>query len=348
MPTITIIGLGLIGTSMGLAIKKSQIKNTTLVGYETHRETAIRSKKRGAVDKVERYLPAAVENSHLVILATPVMAIQPILREIAPHLKSGAIVTDTASTKSAVMQWAEEILPNSVSFIGGHPMAGKTDAGPDAAEATMFTNAVYCLTPSKSADRPSVDAVEGLAKAVGAFPYFIDAGEHDGYVAGISHLPIALSAALVQVTSNSPSWSEMGKLASSGFRDVSRLALGDPIMNHDIFVSNRTAISHWIAELVKELNGIQKLLEETPGETNDAGIQNMFRDVWEKRLNWMIGADAQENPLDELPSTADALARSLAGEWVVRKLDDLEPFKEKSSNPNPDNPERKRKGWLRR
>ncbi len=348
MPTITIIGLGLIGTSMGLAIKNSPIKNTTIIGHETHRETAIRSQKRGAVDKIERHLPTAIETAHLVILATPVMAMQTIFRDIAPHLKPGTIVTDTASTKSAVMQWADEILPTSVSFIGGHPMAGKTDSGPDAAEASLFTNAVYCLTPNKNADRPSVDAVEGLAKAVGSYPYFIDPGEHDGYVAGISHLPIALSTALVQATAKSPSWSEMSKLASSGFRDVSRLALGDPIMNHDIFVSNRTAISHWIAELVTELNEIQKLLEETPGETNDPAIQNLFRTVWERRINWMTGADAQENPLEALPSTAESLARSLAGEWVVRKLDDLDPFQEKSSNPNPDQPQRKRKGWLRR
>ena len=128
----------------------------------------------------------------------------------------------------------------------------------------MFENAVYCLTPNKNADAPSVNAVEGLAKAVGAYPYFIDPGEHDGYVAGISHLPIAISTALVRATAKSPSWSEMSKLASSGFRDVSRLALGDPIMNHDIFVSNRTAISHWIGTLVTELNGIRELLEETP------------------------------------------------------------------------------------
>ena len=348
MPTITIIGLGLIGTSMGLAIKNSNLKNTTIIGHEIHRQTAIRSQKLGAVDKVERYLPSAVENAHMVILATPVMAIKTVFREMAPHLKPGTIITDTASTKSAVMQWADEILPSSVPFVGGHPMAGKTDAGPDAAEATMFENAVYCLTPSKNADGPSVNAVEGLAKAVGAYPYFIDPGEHDGYVAGISHLPIAISTALVRATAKSPSWSEMSKLASSGFRDVSRLALGDPIMNHDIFVSNRTAISHWIGTLVTELNGIRELLEETPGETHDVAIQTMFRDVWEKRLNWMTGADAQENPLEELPSTAESLARSLAGEWVVRKLDDLDPFQEKGSNQKPYTPPQKRRGWLRR
>ena len=346
MPTIAIIGLGLIGTSMGLAIKNSQLKDITIIGHEVHRPTAVRSKKRGAVDKVERYLPAAVENPHMVILATPVMAIQAVFREIAPHLKPGTIITDTASTKTAVMQWAEEILPRSVPFVGGHPMAGKTDAGPDAAEATLFQNAVYCLTPNKNADALSVDAVEGLTKAIGAHPYFIDPGEHDGYVAGISHLPIAISAALVQATSKSPSWSELSKLASSGFRDVSRLALGDPIMNHDIFVTNRTAISHWIGELVTELNSIQELLDEIPDEANDKAIQTMFRDVWEKRLNWMTGADAQENPLIELPSTAESLARSLAGEWVVRKLDDLDPFAEKSTRP--DKPVQKRKGWLRR
>jgi prephenate dehydrogenase len=348
MPTITIIGLGLIGTSIGLAIKNSHLKNTTIIGHEIHRATAIKSKKLKAVDNVEQYLPTAVENAHLVILATPVMAIQTIFRDIAPHLKPGTIVTDTASTKSAVMQWADEILPASVSFIGGHPMAGKTDSGPDAADAALFTNAIYCLTPSKKAERKSVEAIEGLAKAIGAYPYFIDPGEHDGYVAGISHLPIALSAALVQATAKSPSWPEMSKLASSGFRDVSRLALGDPIMNHDIFVSNRAAISHWISALITELNGMQKLLEEPPNTTNDSKIQSMFRDVWEKRLNWMTGADAQSNPLDELPSAGESLARSLAGEWVVRRLDDLDPFSENNSKSKLESTKPKRKGWLRR
>lgn len=195
MPKITIIGLGLIGTSLGLAIKRSNFPEVTLVGHEIEREAAIRASKRGAVDKVEPYLPAAVEDATMVIIATPVLAIREVLQDIASHLAEGAIVTDTGSTKSMVLQWAADYLPPSVSFVGGHPMAGKTESGPDAAEVDLFQGAPYCIVPGKDARPEALETVIDLVRAIGAVPYFVDAAEHDAYVAAVSHLPIAISAA---------------------------------------------------------------------------------------------------------------------------------------------------------
>ena len=349
MPRITIIGLGLIGTSLGLAVKKRNLPNVELMGHEVEREAAIRSQRRGAVDNLERYLPAAVEDADMVVIATPVLAIRDVLEAIAPHLPEDAIVTDTGSTKVKVLEWAAEYLPPSVSFVGGHPMAGKTESGPDAAEADLFEGAPYCILPGKNASPAAVQAVTDLAASIGAVPYFVDAMEHDSYVAAVSHLPIAVSAALVASAARSPSWKEMARLAAGGFRDATRLAQGDPIMNRDILLTNREAIAHWIDELIKELYNVRTLLQENPSDLQQQ-VQDLFFHAWENRTDWMTGAAQRETDLRvEVPQAADALGRMMAGEWVMRKFETDDRVRgQKSREQQPSKLKEKGKGWFKR
>jgi len=345
---ITIIGLGLIGTSLGLALKKSNLPEVILVGHEIEREAAIHASKRGAVDKVEPYLPAAVEDAAMVIIATPVLAIREVLQEIAPHLAEGAIVTDTGSTKRMVLQWAAEFLPPSVSFVGGHPMAGKTESGPDAAEADLFQGVPYCIVGGKDARPEAVEAVVDLVRAIGAVPYFVDAAEHDTYVAAVSHLPIAISAALVTVTARSPSWRELSKLAAGGFRDVSRLAQGDPIMSRDILLTNREAVAHWVDELIKELYSLRNMLIDNPPDLEQR-VQDLFYHAWQSRADWVTGeAYKEQDSTPETPQAGPTISRLLMGEWVTRKFEQEQQRDPRRLGQQPSKLKQKGKGWFRR
>jgi len=258
---ITIIGLGLIGGSIGLALRRAGA-GFEVVGFARRPEVASRALELGAVDRTEGSLISAVKDAELVLIATPAMAMKEILAEIGGSLREGSIVTDTASTKAEVMDWAEVTLPPSVSFIGGHPLAGKETSGIEAADGDLFQGCTYCLTAGRGAAQEARDTVAGLVRQIGANPLFIDASEHDSLVAGISHLPLLISVALIAATTKSPSWPQMAGLAASGFRDLTRLASGDPRMSRDICLTNREPILRWIDDYIEELRALRRLVSE--------------------------------------------------------------------------------------
>ena len=254
----------------------------------------------------------------MVIVATPVLAIQDILETIADMVAPGCIVTDTGSTKEAVLGWAEEYLPREVSFVGGHPMAGKELSGIDNADPNLFQGSRYVVIPARSAREEAVQTVLEMVKLLGARPYFPDANEHDNFVAAVSHLPILLSAALVSATSKSPSWREMSKLAATGFRDVSRLAGGDPVMSLDICVTNRESIHHWLGEAIKELETYREMVSATVDQDGAERLGQAFANAWESRETWLVkyesGQDDDDRPArTELPSAGSMMSDLLLG-----------------------------------
>ena len=277
---VTIIGLGLIGGSIGLSLRQGNKLGWEIVGYSRRQETVASALRLGAIGRGAVNLENAVKQADLVIIATPVLIVKEIFSEMAPHLSRGCTVTDTASTKVQVMKWAEEILPPNVDFIGGHPMAGKESYGIQAAEAELFRECTYCLTSPKKSSPKSIDIMTSIVKKLGGIPFFIDAQEHDNLVAGISHLPILLSAALVSLTTKNPSWLKMSKLAASGYRDLTRLASGNPEVNSHICLSNKEAIMHWADTFIQELERYRqfvakgdKRLEQALAEANKARQQ---------------------------------------------------------------------------
>jgi prephenate dehydrogenase len=281
---LAIIGLGLIGGSLGLALKQANWRQTEIVGYVRRHEAGSLALKLGAVDKVESNLSEAVKGASIVIIATPVLTIRDILSQIAPDLSDDSIVTDTASTKLRVMQWAEELLPREINFVGGHPMAGKETSGVGAASADLFHNCTYCLTPASRAKSAAVQTVKEMVKGLGAIPLTITAEEHDSLVAGISHLPLLLSVALVSATTKSPSWQQMSRLAASGYRDLTRLASGNPKVNAHICLSNAAAIVSWIDAFSEELQRLRKLVADESIEIEKAlALANEARQKWLKR-----------------------------------------------------------------
>ena len=291
---VALIGLGLIGGSIGLSLKQLAKSGFDIVGYVRRPEVASTALSSGVVDKTETSLAKTVKEADLVIIATPVLTIKEILSQIAGHLPAGCVVTDTASTKVQVMQWAEEILPPTVDFIGGHPMAGKETYGIQAAEADLFRGCTYCLTPSEKASAKSIDKVTSVVKELGAIPFFVDAQEHDRLVAGVSHLPMLLSAALVAVTTQNPSWHKMSKLAASGYHDLTRLASGNPEVNAHICLSNQEAILHWIGKFSQELERYRQLVT-----SGDKRLEQALTDANKARQEWLN--KMQQEPSNPAP-----------------------------------------------
>jgi prephenate dehydrogenase len=209
---------------------------------------------------------------------------------------NGAIVTDTTSTKREVMRWAKELLPTTVSFIGGHPMAGKT-ASLEGAVADLFKNCTYCLIPAPNAREEAIEAMIRLVEIAKGRPHFIDPEEHDSYVAAISHLPFIMSVALTNLTSESDGWREISKLAAGGYHDATRLSGGSVPMHLDICRTNSDAIIGWLDRYQQALSEVRNMVERAglhdergrsrPIEETDATpLQNYLEHAQEAREKW--------------------------------------------------------------
>ncbi len=319
MERIAIIGLGLIGGSIGLALKRSETHDLHIVGVARSRDTMQRAKKRGAIDEDARTPEDAVRDARLVIIASPILAMRGIFEEIAPALREGAVVTDAGSTKANVAQWARELLPEHVNFVGGHPMAGKETSGIDAADADLFRDKTWVIVPSVQATEAAVQSVVAVAQLCGAVPSFMDAAEHDSYVAAISHLPLALSSALFSVVFGSAAWPELATLASSGFRDTTRLASGSPEMAHDIIVTNRDNILHWIDRFQDELYRFRTTIAS--GESTE--VVEAFTRAQLERDNFMINGAPQRDVVApmETVSLSDILLGSKISQFMKKQQD---------------------------
>jgi len=263
---ITIVGTGLIGGSLGLALKAARLHGLEIVGHDRERGNATHAEKSGAIDRAEHNLPRAVAGAGMVIIAVPALSVREVMQQIAPDLAEGTVITDTTSTKAHVMRWAKETLPQYVNFIGGHPMAGKETAGIAYAEASLFLGKAYCICPAVDASDTAVKTVLGLVRIAGAEPLFVDPEEHDIYAGAVSHLPLMMSTALFSMLRSSPAWNDMGMMASSGFNDVTRLAASDPAMSHGIWTTNRDALIHWLERMVEELRRFRDMLKDAQDE----------------------------------------------------------------------------------
>jgi prephenate dehydrogenase len=275
--TIAIIGLGLIGGSLGLALKRAG--EGPIAGYALHPRTLALAQERGAIDLARESPEAAVEGAGLVILAAPIRALPRLMARIAPHLLPGAVVTDTASTKARVMAWALVHLPGP--FVGGHPMAGKEAWGIEAASADLFRGAPYILVPARGTPEGALESLKALAQSVGARPTVMeDPEEHDRLVGGISHLPLLLSVALSLTASRHPDWPRLAQLASGGFRDATRLASGNPEMGRDIFITNKRWALYWLDRLLEQIEELRVHLEQD-------SLEEALAQAREARERWL-------------------------------------------------------------
>jgi prephenate dehydrogenase len=320
MPRIAIIGTGLMGTSLALALRQSELRDLTLVGTDADHHARSGAQKRGAFHRMESRLMPALEGAEIVVLAVPVMAMKDLMRLIGPELPQGCLVTDVGSSKRVVLEWAEQYLPATVDFVGGHPMAGKETAGPEAAEAGLFQGRTYCILPGKNARREAVSTLAALVEAIGAKPLFIGLEEHDSFVAVASHLPFILSATLVGCAAKSANWDDIAQVAATGFRDVTRLASGDPVMHRDICLSNAQPIVAWIDAFIAELSQLRRLLDREGGPDPDA-VQTVFQQAFDARARWLsgqVGAQSRQyNSHTEIPTFAEGMGQMFAGRKAI-------------------------------
>lgn len=339
MERITIIGLGLIGGSIGLGLKQAGLKNVEIVGHDSWSETATEAARRKAVDRVEWNIHSAVSGASLVVIATPVLAIRETLELIRDDVTPATVVTDVGSTKKDVLAWAAELLPVEVSFVGGHPMAGKEVPGIGSADATLFKGATWCVTPSPTAIQPAIETVTGLASSLGAEPFFVDADEHDGFVAGVSHLPMVIAAGLVQEVMGSPAWRELSKVAAGGFRDTSRLASQSPVMTRDIMVSNKENVLRWLDAYQLRLDQVRDLLESGDEEA----LMAWFTTAQDQRARWTVFKETgrlQDETIseDEFPTSGETVRDMMLGRGLSSRINKLLDLTKGQKQPPPTPP----------
>lgn len=315
---IAIIGLGLIGGSIALALKRANIAGLHIVGTARTRDTLRAATKLGAIDEEAASPADAARHARVVIIAAPILATKSILEEIAPILDEGTVVTDACSTSGEVMRWAKDILPSHSYFVGSHPMAGKETQGIAAADADLFRDKPWVISPSVNAPEAAVQTIVGVAQTCGAIPVFMDADEHDSYVAAISHLPFTVSSALFSMAYGSAAWPELASLASSGFRDTTRLASGSPEMMHDIAVTNRDNLLHWIDRFQQELSRYREAI----ASGDDKAILETFAKPQIERDNFVAGGPPKrttEGPKLEGISVGDMLLGTKINSYMKKQ-----------------------------
>ena len=268
MPTVAIVGLGLMGSSLALALKQSR-PDVVVVGSEKDRATLRKAVDRGVVTSASADL-AVVEISDMVMLAVPILALRRVFSDLSGRV-AGKVVTDMASTKGSVMEWASE---SGIDLVGGHPMCGKEMAGIDAADPSLFKGAPWVLTSAHP-------AVTHLVESVGAHPLVMDAATHDRLVAGVSHAAFLLSVGYVLSLSGRSDWPEASKLAASGFRDMSRLAAGDPTLYAGIARTNRDNLIEQVDAISAALARLKRHLE-----ADDPRLVELFEEARAVRERW--------------------------------------------------------------
>lgn len=255
---ITIIGVGLIGSSFALALKQRGFKGS-ITGVGRREEYLARAKEKGVIDRYTTAYGEGVKDADLVLLASPVGQFKEIAGRIAGSMKKGAIVTDVGSVKADVIKQVEPNMPEGVSFVGGHPIAGKECPGFESADPDLFENAKYIITPTAQTDKDAQKKVEALWKSVGARIIIMTPEEHDKIFAAVSHLPHVAAYALV----NSITEIEDGILdnGGKGLKDMTRIALSPTALWRDICASNKKEILASLKIFSSSLSGMIKLIE---------------------------------------------------------------------------------------
>lgn len=262
---VSIIGLGLIGGSLGLALKRNQ--NVHITGFDNSYGAMQEAYRRGIIDTIAASIQKVGEEADIIIFATPVNTTVRLLKELPTwRLKENVIISDTGSTKGPIMEAARKLQKEGITFIGGHPMTGSHKSGVAAARAHLFENAYYILTPAPQVKKEQIEKMEELLFPTKGKLVVLSAQEHDRMTAIVSHFPHLIASSLVGVLEEQQEENPFVKeLAAGGFRDLTRIASADPTMWRDITIQNKEELlkqlDHWTAEMERVR---QMLLENDP------------------------------------------------------------------------------------
>ena len=264
---IAIIGLGLLGGSIGRAVA-AHAPAIASAGYDANAEVRAKARELGLVGEVTESAADAVAGADLVILCVPVGAMGAAAQEIAGALAPGAIVSDVGSSKQSVLDDLRALLPNH-NVIPAHPVAGTEQSGPEAGFASLFENRWCILTPPADADSAAVEALSAFWRGLGARIEIMDAEHHDLVLAVTSHIPHLIAYTIVGTASDleDVTRSEVIKYSAGGFRDFTRIAASDPTMWRDVFLSNKSAVLEMLGRFTEDLTALQRAIRSGDGDT---------------------------------------------------------------------------------
>jgi prephenate dehydrogenase len=321
---VAIVGLGCVGTSIGLALRQRE-SALEIVGHDVETSHARKAAQMGAVSKVDWNLLSSCKGASLIILALPLPAIRETLELVGAHLEEGQVVTDTATLKGPVLEWAREYLPENVRFVTGVPIAGpqanlgEVPTGPEAAHADLFKGGSYGVMPTPGTAPEAVDVLLWLAGVLEAPPLFLDPTEYDGLQGGVTDLPALIATAFVQATVESPGWKDLRKLAGYDFA-----AITGPVATHSgaggIQASlNRENLLRRLDMFLESLQTLRQWLQERDEEA----LADAYRSAAERRVHWLQerqkGTWGDRPELPEVPGFGEQLGRAFFGGLVRRR-----------------------------
>ncbi|MFC1703643.1 prephenate dehydrogenase [Candidatus Omnitrophota bacterium] len=251
---VSIIGVGLIGGSLGMAIKKQKVAKE-VIGFARRKQTIREALKKKAIDRGTLQLSQAVSNADLVIFATPVDTIIRLAPLALKNLKKGCIVTDVGSCKNKIVQAIEKRIPTGIHFVGSHPLAGSEKKGVRFAGADLYKNSVCILTPTNTTNQSAFKRIKKFWMKLGARTHSLSPSRHDRILAYISHLPHMLAFSLVAAVPE-----EYFHFASGGMRDTSRIAASDAAIWRDIFIANKKEVKKALKVFRAELSDLERMI----------------------------------------------------------------------------------------
>jgi cyclohexadieny/prephenate dehydrogenase len=265
--TIALIGLGLIGSSLGHAIKRGRLAGH-IAGHARSAATRNKALELSFIDSAHETAAEACANADLVVICVPLGAYAALAKEIGPHLKAGTIVTDAGSVKSQALDDLKGPMPDNVHLIGGHPIAGTEQSGPEAGFAELFDDRWCILTPDAETEKAAVEKLTAFWNACGSEVELMSAEHHDLVLAITSHVPHLIAYNIVgtaddleQVTK-----SEVIKFSAGGFRDFTRIAASDPTMWRDVFLANKDAVLEMLGRFNEDLSALQRAIRWDDGD----------------------------------------------------------------------------------
>lgn len=285
---VTIIGLGCVGSSIGLALRKQE-PSLEVIGHDIDPVAARKAAQMGAVSKTHWNLPAACERAAMVILALPLPAVRETLEVLGPHLEEGCVVTDTVILKVPVLEWARKSLPAHVRFVTGLPIPGPKVpltgplTGTDAARADLFEDGFYCVMPAADTDPEAVNALLGLIQGIGARPLFMDPRECDGLQAGAVDLPTFVAVALLRTLVGTPGWADMRKLVGYDFAALTGPVVADAAAWRMEALLNRENLLRRLDMFLEEVGRIRQWLLES----DEQALESAYAQAASDRARWL-------------------------------------------------------------
>jgi prephenate dehydrogenase len=268
---MTILGVGLIGASLAQSCRQRKLVKT-IVGFGRNADNLKKAQERNIIDSGSTDLKTAVEGSDLIVLCAPVGVLVERVREMIPFLPNGCIITDAGSVKGSLVEEIDALMPDSIFYVGAHPIAGGERSGLEAASADLLTGAKCIITPTGNTQAKALQRVAGFWAEVGMQTITMDAHEHDTVFGALSHLPHVVAYALMNTVANvkTAGHEDILSMPGGGLKDITRIASSDPVMWRDICLANKLPVVTLINQFQDTLENIKTLIEQDQAEALQA------------------------------------------------------------------------------